>query len=89
MFIQLILHKKVYVFSLFGLWLRDSAKFSSSKVSSSSDALFATSFAAFGGLPLIFNFVGTSTIGFSSSSVFMPGKAVLTSPSLEYLNKSA
>ena len=54
MFIQLILQKNVYFLSLLGLWLRVSTKFSSTKASSSTNALFAcfsASFVAFGGLP--------------------------------------
>ena len=54
MFIQLILKKSVYFFSIFGFWLRVSTKFFSSKVSSS-NAIFAATFSDFGGLTLILN----------------------------------
>ncbi len=59
-FIQLILKKNVYFLSLFGLWLRVSTKFFSTKASSSSNALFAcfsASYVAFEGLHLLLNCV--------------------------------
>ena len=60
----------MFISCLLGLWLRVSTKFSSTKASSSTNALFAcfsASFVAFGGPPLLV--FATSTIGTSSSSI--------------------